>query len=361
MKRKLFVIASVLLCLAQSNLHSQTRENKSQNTGISCSCLTDFDRMVEVVTASYAGYEDKITGRNKANFEKFTNRLRVRAAKAGGPECEAVLSEWVEFFRDGHLRVRTHEYFDSFAKNFAENPRKPSLQILGAEFIVLRIPTFHESKTDLDKILADHRDKISSTPNLIIDLRGNDGGSDWTYTNLMPLLYTNPIITVAGGIRASDASIKYFERFVNKDKPEETPPWVTDLLKKLREHKGTTIPADEPERIVLDKVQLFPKNIAVLIDGSNMSAAETFLLKARQSKKVKLFGSNTKGVVDYLNPTFEALPCKRFVLATPLTKRSMKLPQDAIDNVGILPDIRISDKVDDKIQFIVNHYRNLNR
>jgi hypothetical protein len=340
--------------LLSANLIAQNSVSDKAN----CSCLMDFDQMVEKVVINYAGYDIKTNGNNKSRLEKLTKRLRHKASKAIEKNCETILSEWTDFFKDGHLRVRSKSWFESYNKEFAKRQTKPTIEISDSNFIVLHIPSFQVSKPELDKILSDNKEKISTTPNLIIDLHGNDGGSDWTYTNLMPILYTNPIITVAGGTRSSDDSIKYYERFVDKKNPENTLPWVTDLLKMLRENKGKIVSNDKDDQLILEEVQEYPKNIAILIDETNASAAETFLLKARQSKKVKLFGSNTKGVVDYLNPMFETLPCNKFILAVPLVRRSMKLPKDAIDNVGISPDVRIDKNVKNKIRFVIDFYKN---
>ncbi|HMX40475.1 MAG TPA: S41 family peptidase, partial [Saprospiraceae bacterium] len=68
-----------------------------------------------------------------------------------------------------------------------------ALQRLSPSTLLLRIPTFdHTQRHHLDSLLAAHTDWLSSTPNLLIDLRGNGGGSDISYQHLLPLIYTRP-------------------------------------------------------------------------------------------------------------------------------------------------------------------------
>jgi C-terminal processing protease CtpA/Prc len=82
----------------------------------------------------------------------------------------------------------------------------------------------------------------------------------------------------------------------------------------------------------------------VLIDSSNGSTAEQFLLSAKQSQKVKLFGHTTAGVLDISNMHQTTSPSGAFTLHYSLTK-SLRIPHMAIDGVGIQPDYYIDDKI----------------
>ncbi len=87
-----------------------------------------------------------------------------------------------------------------------------------------------------------------------------------------------------------------------------------------------------------------PKSIGVLVDSSNGSTAEQFLLAAKQSKKVKLFGQTTAGVLDISNMYKTDSPSGAFTLHYSLTK-SLRIPHMAIDGVGIQPDYYIDEEI----------------
>jgi C-terminal processing protease CtpA/Prc len=94
----------------------------------------------------------------------------------------------------------------------------------------------------------------------------------------------------------------------------------------------------------LDEILPYPKNIGIIINNKNGSTAEQFLLAAKQSKKVKLFGTTTAGVLDISNMYFVESPCKEFKLGYSLSK-SLRIPDMEIDGKGIQPDYYIDKSI----------------
>lgn len=88
----------------------------------------------------------------------------------------------------------------------------------------------------------------------------------------------------------------------------------------------------------------YPKQVGIIINGGNGSTAEQFLLEAKQSKKVKLFGTTTAGVLDISNMYFVESPCKEYRLGYSLSK-SYRIPEMAIDNKGVQPDYYIDKSI----------------
>ena len=98
--------------------------------------------------------------------------------------------------------------------------------------------------------------------------------------------------------------------------------------------------------------------MAIIIHEGNGSTTEQFLLAARQSKKVKLYGTTTYGVLDISNMHYVPSPCSDFQLGYSLS-RSMRLPDLAIDDVGIQPDFFIHREVPvhDWIDFVLERLK----
>jgi C-terminal processing protease CtpA/Prc len=103
--------------------------------------------------------------------------------------------------------------------------------------------------------------------------------------------------------------------------------------------------------------------VGIIINENNASSAEQFLLSAKNSDKVILFGSrNTAGVLEYSNADQILFPSGKYKLICPMT-RSRRLPEHPIDNIGIAPDvfiplnetIQLYDRIDDWVYFVKNY------
>jgi len=92
------------------------------------------------------------------------------------------------------------------------------------------------------------------------------------------------------------------------------------------------------------KVYPLPQNVAIIINGNNGSTAEQFLLAARQSKKVKMFGTTTMGELDISNMYSINSPDGRYTLWYCMSK-SLRVPENTIDNKGISPDYYLDNSI----------------
>ncbi len=221
--------------------------------------------------------------------------------------------------------------------------KAPLFEKVSENTVLVRIPAFdHAFKKDIDAVIAKHLDTILKTENLIIDIRGNGGGSDVSYASLLPILYTNPIRTVGMEYLSTELNNSRMLGFLqNPHFSEEEKQWAKDGYNILQQHIGSYINIEEDVTVeTFDKIEPLPKNIGVLVDSSNGSTAEQFLLAAKQSKKVKLFGQTTAGVLDISNMYQTDSPSGTFTLYYSLTK-SLRIPHMAIDGVGIQPDYYI--------------------
>ena len=91
----------------------------------------------------------------------------------------------------------------------------------------------------------------------------------------------------------------------------------------------------------MDTVYAYPENVGIIMHEYNGSTAEQFLLAAKQSKKVKLFGTTSYGILDISNMHFIQSPCGNLELGYSLSK-SLRIPDMIIDGQGIKPDYYIT-------------------
>ncbi len=218
---------------------------------------------------------------------------------------------------------------------------KPYIERIADNTLLLRISSFrHSNKKYIDSVLAANDDLIRNTENLIIDLRYNGGGSDASYDKIIPYLYTNPIRGVGVAYLSTELNNQRMIDFMNNpDWSEDDKKWAKKSLEKLNKHIGEFVNLNDNIVSVetLENVYPNPKQVAVLINENCGSTTEQFLLAAKQSKKVKLFGTTTLGSLDISNMYSVTSPSKEFKLWYGLTK-SYRIPDMLIDGKGLQPD-----------------------
>ena len=236
---------------------------------------------------------------------------------------------------------------DFFNSMYAE---KPFIEELNKTTLILRIPSFDGSaKKDIDSVILHNKEKILQTENLIIDLRDNGGGSDVSFTEILPFVYTNPVRTVGVEFYSTKLNNQRMVDFINKPEyglDEEEKKRAKENYDKLEKKLGQFVNL-ESSIVGIDTMKTIyanPNNVGIIINEGNGSTTEQFLLAVKQSKKVKLFGTTTLGVLDISNMYFVKSPCNDFELGYSLS-RSMRIPQMTIDNKGIQPDYYIDKSI----------------
>lgn len=244
----------------------------------------------------------------------------------------------------------------------AMEARKPYLALLDQDTYYLRLPSFSlRYKKAIDRLMRKNKVKLQEKPYLIIDLRDNGGGADGSYAEILPFLYTAPIEFVGVSMLSSPLNISALEKISsNRKVDEETRKALGDLIPKLEANPGGFVSMEEEEVSLLemDEVHPQPQKVAILINKGNASSAEEFLLAARQSSKVRLFGYNTAGVLDISNVNIVTSPGGEFRIGYAMSK-SHRIPEQAIDDIGITPDVVIPDEKPDHqwVEFVMQQMK----
>jgi hypothetical protein len=232
----------------------------------------------------------------------------------------------------------------------------PFISRLSDRTLYLRIPSFDYSrKTEIDNLLQANDSLIKATPNLIIDIRNGTGGSDLSTFKLMPYLYTQPIRQMDLKYLSTELNAQGYDNWANMITDTAMSGYCKRVALKMRQNIGSFITLDN-SKVSIDSSYIpsvFPQKVAIICNQNNGSTDESFLLKAKQSSKVKVFGRPTAGILDISNIRIVEFPNGRFQLTYSMTA-SLALPAFSIDGVGIQPDYFIDDTIqeEDWIYFV---------
>lgn len=245
------------------------------------------------------------------------------------------LGDWQ---REGARRVATEPKRDQDVTSW----------LLSPQTFYVRIGSFNQRNAEkVDSLLHINQSVLHKTPNLILDLRDNGGGSDFVYEPLLPYLYTGPIISSGADVLATDANMTGWDFLLSMpDIPADEKERIKKIIDDMQQHPGELVPMDDDETKTFDRIEPYPQRVVVLMNERSGSTTEQFLLCALQSKKVTLMGDNSAGVLDYANMrfvNFKSMPYALFYATT----RSRRIDEGkGIDNTGIEPHIKLTPSQD---------------
>ena len=276
--------------------------------------------------------------------------------------------DWTRFVRKSDSEISDQALLYSYIPEFPNGRNAYPLAIsLNDSTFYLRATSFMDDGTE--NSVKKHWQEIMARPNLIIDIRYNGGGQDTYYQALSDLVYTQPFESKGVEWYATADNIKLYEDALKNgdiENGEEGIAWTNALLAEMKKNVGGFVEhplMGKDEIVIKDTIYPYPKRVGIIINGGDASSAEQFLLEAKNSKKVILFGNcNTAGVLDYSNIVPVDFPSGKYELNYPMT-RSRRLPDSPIDNIGIAPDVNIPypateqlfNRLDSWVYFVMNY------
>lgn len=207
-------------------------------------------------------------------------------------------------------------------------------------------------KALFDSIIGTNLQALHNTENLILDMRNNGGGTIMPYDTILHLIYTHPFYTQGLLLQSSNDNIALYKEAL-------TDPYVSKNLREqfkkyinlMEGHIGERVKVSSSREVSLDTSLPMPKRIGLIMNRRTVSAAEYFILIAKNSSKVRLFGENSRGGLDHTEiGRVRFLPCGYLIYMCPMGMSELALT-NTIDNIGFSPDVRIPGNTEDWISF----------
>jgi hypothetical protein len=302
-------------------------------------------KLTKAIEENYSGFKVLNAQQQQAYLEVKQQALdSISTCKDANGQLK-VVKAYLSFFKNNHLCAFTGDFMSFVINDLGFKMEPPTLTVSDSLTIILSIPSFiGSSKEVIDSLLLKYQQQLSKAKNLIIDIRGNRGGNDACFYSLMPYLYTNDFMVHEYFFLVTEKSL---ENYKNQFSPER--------FEKIKEKRGELVSfSDNKSEIFSEKwnlkVKLKPENIAIIVDRYVESSAEQFLFYAKQSRKVKIFGENTSGVLDCTNPDMLQFFNNNITVTIPTMISSRVWNRAAVENIGIQPDIYVPD-MDKAVEF----------
>ncbi|MCJ8211199.1 S41 family peptidase [Mucilaginibacter sp. RS28] len=331
-----------------------------------CNCSEIISFLADKISKDYSGFTTKVNTGNRPLYNRILDSVSLKAKRTDNIDsCYLLTKRLTGFFKDLHLRTQYKwQYRDKYPERMlalkrqlkisdTSTPRvntKTTMLTLDEKTLLLCLPSFQsEQKPIIDSILNAYKSRLAKIPNLVIDLRDNDGGYDYTYSNLLPYINKNPYLVHYYEILASDDAIELYESSRdNAQLNQATRDYFARAVEIMKVNKGkfVSLSGKRIDTIKTQNNSNYPLRVAIITNRGTMSAAENLVAIARQSKRVTVFGDNTGGAIDYTEVLWLDVPAFPDLQLIVPVQRSTRLPEQPLDNVGFAPDVRLTSNED---------------
>ena len=355
MKRSLALLLPCLIFVASCATESAPETFKD-----------DLDFTIAEVEYNYVGYA-MLTDSELAEYDMMKAAVRDSVDAGAYTDFDGV-GHYLAWFQQRHLRTcwdaHNHLWKEApdYSAFFPYDPQAVSVKV-DEDTYLIRFPSCSGDPDDkwINQSVEDY--EASGCKYLIIDIRGNGGGSDHYYEPYLALLYDTPAITDGVDFFYTKKNLRRMSKL--------TPlPWLWRLILSWGKDKSkerVMWPYVEENKIEYSSISKLPVAAALIIDNNVGSSGEAMVLDIKaSSKRTTVYGrDNTYGVLDISNCTEVELPFSQHYILIPVTV-SRRLPDRGIDKTGIAPDVRLdipyptelTDNVDEWVLWVAEDLKN---
>ena len=345
--------------------------------------LEDYDYLVSFVEENYAPFDAIMQKGYKREYKALKKQLRKQLRK-GETDLERAATDYVLWFYsqfDRHIMLES-ETFQMAEANLAQEaivksdstmltnpgsfeyaPMPVSCKVDSLTWLI-RVPSceqdLHEGAINaLQQFLA------SDCENLIIDIRGNGGGSDAVWEQYYDLLYDHPYKSEIKWFLNTPKNLLFWKNLLEQQPSSANARY---LIEKSEASKDKFVKQGESGDGSILQTSTRIKRAAILIDFMTASAAESLAeFVKKHSDRAKVYGiGNTFGCELTGNCRTEPLPNSRLGVFYATTVDSGFYEKDfSSEGLGIAPDVliplpmsrKLTDNIDEWVLWVAENLK----
>ena len=344
---KKLLLTLLLATLAMPSVWALDTDSISKNKA-------DLDSLILMIETNYAGYPiimEKGYG-NDYQMMKSDISKQVSTGQMGIHQAVCEYCYWFFSRFDGHVYVDNplfmNTYFPKchirYAELFEYAPKPVSCKVNDDTWLI-RVPSCNGQNPTFQWLEdATQQYLQSGCSNLIIDIRGNTGGSDAIWEPVGPLLFDHqPEVPEYTLFRNTPKNLSFYQRILKDHPDDDVAQSLVDHCSKSQEEM-VKIDDDDSEDEELP-ISPLPKKAAIVIDKSSASSAESLVRFAKMycdTTRTKVYGKeNTWGAQYSGNIIGTPLPNSQIWVYYPTCISSLFLQGDSNGSAGLAPDVRI--------------------
>lgn len=237
------------------------------------------------------------------------------------------LAKTITYVSDG----AEHEIPIPFAENFADDEEAYYCKDLGNDTVYLRLADFGDEEK-IQTLYAEKAELLGNCKKLIVDVRGNGGGSDTAFLPLLQYALPNGKTLTESMVKEdyygskgsetnfsennSNIRIEMFSAYLGEDLPDETRNILNAMLQELKDNKGKGFVKTEDDMNIPIEGDSKVEKFIILTDECCGSSGDSFVEIFKTFEKVTVVGRPTFGILDYSNVIFKEYEGYSFMYPT---------------------------------------------